>query len=457
MIPRILVPTVVRPADPAEQEAARARRGSTLLDSRQLVPRDLPSVELDTRSNIPLHVPLEVLGKRLIVPRDMPQTPLETRSSLPTHVPLKVLDSRVVVPKGARAPEIAERKPLPIASAEVLPRDIFTTGEAQLLAPVEEATTGWHLLENWVGKSGSILAHGLLILLVLLQPQLFPFQPHSEEQNEIASRNLGITYVPAVPLQPVPVVPAPPRQPREQIRIDPRMFQRTNPEIEVPKELSPAPPRPERAERATPEPGGGNAEPEQPRFITPPARVEPPQRAQLEPPKSDPSSAPFQLPGSPGRSLEDSLRSVGKNPSSGGARALSFGGRIPGGPLGSGSSGGQAYGNIELLTPTEGVDFSNYLARVLASVRRNWYAVIPESARLGERGKVVLQFRIMRDGSVPPGEPQLMRTSGRQPLDFAAMSSIRTSNPFEPLPAQFSGPFIELRFIYLYNLPLDTP
>ena len=148
---------------------------------------------------------------------------------------------------------------------------------------------------------------------------------------------------------------------------------------------------------------------------------------------------------------------MGKSGPSGGARALSFGGRIPGGPLGSGSSGGQAYGNIELLTPTEGVDFSHYLARVLASVRRNWYAVIPESARLGERGKVVLQFRILRDGSVPPGEPQLMRTSGRQPLDFAAMSSIRTSNPFEPLPAQFSGPFIELRFIYLYNLPLDTP
>jgi outer membrane biosynthesis protein TonB len=456
MIPRILVPTVVRPVGPAAEGETRARRGSTLLDSRQLVPRDLPRVELDTRSNIPSHVPLEVLGKRLIVPRDMPATPLQTRSNLPTHLPLKVLDSRVVVPKGARAPEIVERKPLPVFSSEVLPQDIFTTGEVQLLAPVEEETTGWHLAENWVAKSGSILAHALLIVLVLLQPRLFPFQPHSEEQNELASRNLGITYVPATPLEPVPVVPAPPPQPRERIHIDPRLFQRTNPEMEVPKELTPLPPRPERAERATPEPGSGT-DPQQPRFITPPARVEPPQRAQMEPPKSDPSSAPFQLPGSPGRSLEDSLRSAAKGRSSGGPTGLSFGGRIPGGPLGSGSSGGQAYGNIELLTPTEGVDFSNYLARVLASVRRNWYAVIPESARLGERGKVVLQFRIMRDGSVPPGEPQLMRTSGRQPLDFAAMSSIRTSNPFEPLPAQFSGPFIELRFIYLYNLPLDTP
>jgi outer membrane biosynthesis protein TonB len=103
------------------------------------------------------------------------------------------------------------------------------------------------------------------------------------------------------------------------------------------------------------------------------------------------------------------------------------------------------------------VDFTHYLQRVLASVRRNWYAVIPESAYLGERGKVVLQFRIMKNGSVPTGEPVLVRTSGKTPLDFAAMSSIRASNPFEPLPAAFSGPFIELRFIFLYNLPLDAP
>jgi outer membrane biosynthesis protein TonB len=48
-----------------------------------------------------------------------------------------------------------------------------------------------------------------------------------------------------------------------------------------------------------------------------------------------------------------------------------------------------------------------------------------------------------------------MRTSGKDPLDRAAMSSIRASNPFEPLPSQFKGPEIELRFIFLYNLPLD--
>jgi outer membrane biosynthesis protein TonB len=332
----------------------------------------------------------------------------------------------------------------------VLSQDIFTTGEVQFLpTPVEEEATAWHLQDNWPAKISSLVTHAALILLVVLQPKLFPFKPHTAEQNEMASKTLGMVYLPpSAPLAPAPpLTPAPQLSP--QIRIDPRLFQRTNPEVEVPKELSPAP-APPRPERSSPEPGGG-PEPERPRFVNPSPRFDPSTPSK----PAQPSTSPFALPSSPGKALEESLRSAGKSRNSGPTTGV-FGGDIPGGPLGSGS-GGKAYGAIELLTPTEGVDFSNYLARVLASVRRNWYAVIPESARLGERGKVVLQFRIMRDGRVPPAEPQLMRTSGRQPLDFAAMSSIRSSNPFEPLPAQFSGPFIELRFIYLYNLPLDTP
>ena len=70
-------------------------------------------------------------------------------------------------------------------------------------------------------------------------------------------------------------------------------------------------------------------------------------------------------------------------------------------------------GYSEILTPTEGVDFSDYMKRVVASVRRNWYAVMPESAQLGDRGRVALQFRIMRDGSVPTGEPTRLLGSGK--------------------------------------------
>jgi TonB family protein len=130
----------------------------------------------------------------------------------------------------------------------------------------------------------------------------------------------------------------------------------------------------------------------------------------------------------------------------------------PGGGGYGGGGGGQGFGGnaVTILTPTEGVDFSNYINRVLATVKQNWYAVMPESARLGDQGKVVLQFRIMRNGVVPEQEPYMMGSSGKEPLDRAAMSSIRASTPFEQLPPAFSGPYIELRFIFLYNIPLNS-
>jgi len=110
-----------------------------------------------------------------------------------------------------------------------------------------------------------------------------------------------------------------------------------------------------------------------------------------------------------------------------------------------------------MLTPTQGVDFSGYLTRLLASVKQNWYSIMPESVMyLGDKGRVVMQFRVMRDGSVPQGEPSMMSTSGKDPLDRAAGSSIRASSPFEPLPTAFSGPYIELRIIFLYNLPISA-
>ena len=156
---------------------------------------------------------------------------------------------------------------------------------------------------------------------------------------------------------------------------------------------------------------------------------------------------------SPGRSLEESAE--GALHGGGTSATVSVAG-IPGGG-GPGGGGGQGLGGaLEMLTPTEGVDFTNYLARVVASVKRNWLSIMPESARLGDRGRVTLQFRIMRNGSVPDAEPLLMGSSLKEPLDRAALSSIRASTPFEPLPPAFSGPYIELRFIFLYSMPLNA-
>jgi TonB family protein len=103
-----------------------------------------------------------------------------------------------------------------------------------------------------------------------------------------------------------------------------------------------------------------------------------------------------------------------------------------------------------ILSDTRGVDFGPYLSRVVYSVRRNWYAVIPEAARLGQKGRVSLVFEIVKDGSVP--ELRLVASSGSDSLDRAAIASIRASNPFPPLPQEFTGKHLVLQFNFLYNL-----
>jgi TonB family protein len=115
-------------------------------------------------------------------------------------------------------------------------------------------------------------------------------------------------------------------------------------------------------------------------------------------------------------------------------------------------SPGRIGSSLELLSDPEGVDFKPYLIKVLSAVRRNWFAVIPESAKFGRRGKVLIQFSIDRDGNVP--KLVIAMPSGADALDRAAVAGISASNPFPPLPAEFRGNQIRLQFSFLYNMPV---
>ncbi len=104
---------------------------------------------------------------------------------------------------------------------------------------------------------------------------------------------------------------------------------------------------------------------------------------------------------------------------------------------------------LELLSDPQGADFRPYLIRVLTAVRRNWFAVIPESARLGREGRVLIQFSIARDGRVP--KLVIATPSGAEPLDRAAVAGISASNPFPPLPTDFKGDQIRVQLSFVYN------
>ncbi len=123
-----------------------------------------------------------------------------------------------------------------------------------------------------------------------------------------------------------------------------------------------------------------------------------------------------------------------------------------GGDYGAGPGGSaRTMGNLEVLSDTQGVDFGPYLQRVLEAVRRNWYNLIPEAARapLMERGKLAIDFVILPDGKV--AGMKLSAPSGDVALDRAAWGGITASNPFAPLPGEFHGPYLALRFRFYYN------
>jgi TonB family protein len=97
------------------------------------------------------------------------------------------------------------------------------------------------------------------------------------------------------------------------------------------------------------------------------------------------------------------------------------------------------------------VNFAPYLQRVLHEVRRNWYTLIPEVARapLMKKGKVSIEFAILKDGSV--SGLKVAGPSGDVSLDRAAYGGITASTPFPPLPGEFGGEYLALRFHFFYN------
>ncbi len=107
---------------------------------------------------------------------------------------------------------------------------------------------------------------------------------------------------------------------------------------------------------------------------------------------------------------------------------------------------------IELQSDPQGADFRPYLKEILAIVRRNWFSVLPSSARSGMlRGRTTIQFVVNKDGSIP--KLVIADSSGLQPLDRAAVAGMSMSNPLPPLPADFKGEFVRLQFSFNYNVP----
>lgn len=214
-----------------------------------------------------------------------------------------------------------------------------------------------------------------------------------------------------------------------------------------PKPPAPQPPTPEvkQPQQQTPPPVE-TPKPQEQAQITPPA-VSAPQPAQ-QIPQEAPRPAP--VPARPSFSLgsqnpEDQLRNAMRN-----SRNASGSGGMAGPGL---AQHHGADGGVQVLSDTQGVDFGPYLQKVIRETYRTWDPLIPEEVNppILKKGQVEIIFTILPNGRLQPHAMLLTGRSGDVALDRAAWGAIEGAD-YPPLPGEFHGPYLQLRFRFEYNM-----
>ena len=297
----------------------------------------------------------------------------------------------------------------------------------------------------------SLVTHLVLIIALALGPKYLPRHHYVAVQSaEDLLRDRNTTFLELPPDEQKVTT-----RPKTNILSDkdriasshaPRIDRKTLEELRNAR--PPGPPQPPGTpQQAPPAVAQGSPPPAAARGASPPPASSPPtktdQEAKLRAPAIDPKEA-FSTARSPGSAIDQAARAAASSRGSG------YGGAS--GDYGTGFNANAGIrSNLDILSDTMGVDFGPYLSRVLHDVRLNWYQLIPEVARapMMKKGKVSIEFAILKDGSV--AGMRLVGPSGDISLDRAAWGGITASNPFPPLPAQFRGQYLALRFHFLYN------
>jgi outer membrane biosynthesis protein TonB len=213
-------------------------------------------------------------------------------------------------------------------------------------------------------------------------------------------------------------------------------------------------------EKARPKPPAPAPQPQQQAEVTPPPSPVQPQPQPVAPPSTaapqpNPTLAletprPSPVPAKPSFALPsanpaDQLRQAMRDSAHGaGSGAISG----PGLSQHQGAAGG-----AEILSDTQGVDFGPYMQKVIRETYRTWDPLIPEEVNppILKRGQVEIVFSILPNGRLQPQAMILTGRSGDVALDRAAWGAL-TGADFPPLPREFHGPYLQLRFRFQYNI-----
>ena len=274
----------------------------------------------------------------------------------------------------------------------------------------------------------AILLHLALLSAVTWIPKYILKVPQVVDKNDALRQHKDFTYLdsppeaflktpPRVVIKPVPV-----KQPVIDKQTLEAMNRATTPAAPAPQPSAPAP--------APPPPPLSNSQPtiEAPHPAAVPAR---------------PNFAMGSL--NPADQLRDAMKNASRTPGSGGVGNLGSGGlsRHP----------GAGSGGIQILSDTQGVDFSSWLQRWHWETMRTWDPLIPDevNAPIMKQGQPQIRFKVQPNGRIMDGSMVLEGSSGDTALDRAAWGALVGSN-YPPLPHDFHGPYLELRALFMYNI-----
>ena len=298
----------------------------------------------------------------------------------------------------------------------------------------------------------SLLAHVLIFLWILFGPRYILHRPKVISPFDVltARQKKEMTYLSLPPDALKNIQPKNPKALSDKNRVaesrHPTLDKKTLEQLQAMRRAGPPAPAPAPQQQPAPTPEQTAPQPQQ----SQPAPSQPlqPRPEGVNPaPPPEPKPAPTKPDFNTGLSAGEQIRQAAR-----GAAAPQqeesgdYGANLP--PQHAGLNG-----SAEILSDTMGVDFGPYMKRVIAATYRSWIPLIPESARppLSKEGKVGIEFIIAKDGSVK--QMVLKFPSGDVSLDRAAWGGVTGASPYPPLPKEFKGPYLALRFGFYYNVP----
>jgi protein TonB len=306
----------------------------------------------------------------------------------------------------------------------------------------------------------SVLLHILVLVLAYLFPSASP-RPDEVMVVDLADIPRSSDFLPPRPgilegRKPRPAPPPAPARGKEPELPPERILEGRVPDLPVKPDLPPEksfpPPRP----KQEPPPGaresaaasGVKEGPGSPGKGE--ASGEPPPERAAPPPAGKGAGSP-----GPSRALRDLTPSLGKmvmareEPGGRGegntsGNAVGTGGK----PAGSEGITEEAGGGFR-LTPLNApeIQYISYFASIKRKIELVWQYPY-EAAVAGIGGELMVDFVIARSGKLE--SVGLVRGSGYKVLDDEAIRSIRTAAPFDPIPAEYKIPSLQIRGRFLY-------